>query len=254
MSGTSRVTALAIVVALGCDATVFDAVVPMNTVDASGGPAVDLRRDLIGHWTFDDASGSNRARDASGNGLDGVLHGFEAGAVWGPGHVGGALTFSGAAWIEVPASGPLMELSAPLTVAAWVFVPSTGARAGRAVVAARQAGTSDGDQVYLRADRTAALWSMPSGSWAEAPGALPLDRWVHVAGTCDGTTNILYVSGAELARAPVRSPPGREVTPFTIGANVDRAGPSQHFVGSIDDVRLYGRALNALEVQALATF
>jgi len=47
--------------------------------------------DLVGHWMFDEGSGT-AAYDSSGNGNDGTLIG---GAQWVAGQLGGALEFNG---------------------------------------------------------------------------------------------------------------------------------------------------------------
>ena len=47
--------------------------------------------DLVGHWKFDEGSGTT-AFDSSGNGNDGTLNG---GAQWVEGQLGGAIQFNG---------------------------------------------------------------------------------------------------------------------------------------------------------------
>ena len=54
--------------------------------------------DLVGHWGFDEGSGSV-AHDTSGNGHDGT---FEGNPQWVAGYFGGALEFDGDSRVEVP--------------------------------------------------------------------------------------------------------------------------------------------------------
>jgi hypothetical protein len=76
---------------------------------------------------------------------------------------------------------------------------------------------------------------------------LPLNTWQHVATTYDGATLRLYVNGLEVGS---QSLPGSIRT----SGGVLRIGGNkvwgEYFQGSIDEVRIYNRALLANEVQA----
>lgn len=79
-----------------------------------------------------------------------------------------------------------------------------------------------------------------------APTGANGSRWTHLAGTYDGSTLRLYVDGAEVAS---RAAPGGLAAsdgPLRIGGN---GLWSEWFRGSIDDVRVYARALSAAEVR-----
>lgn len=76
-----------------------------------------------------------------------------------------------------------------------------------------------------------------------------LGTWYHVAGTYDGTTARLYVNGSEVktldASLTVRQ------SGSLLGVGDDGSGGDAGLTGSIDDVRIYERALSSDDVKAL---
>ena len=79
---------------------------------------------------------------------------------------------------------------------------------------------------------------------------IPTNQWQHLAGTYDGSTIRVYRNGMlEGTYAYSGSMKNDCEDTITIGSRNDN---KQHwFPGSIDDVRIYGRALPALEVADL---
>jgi hypothetical protein len=84
-----------------------------------------------------------------------------------------------------------------------------------------------------------------------------------VAVTCDGDRAVVYVDGQAVRMqnrlrrdASIAGGDGDD-DPITIGGRMVTAGgnmrdPDQPFLGTIDDLRLYDRALRADEIRALA--
>lgn len=75
--------------------------------------------------------------------------------------------------------------------------------------------------------------------------------WHHLAGVFDGSTVTGYVDGT-----PVNSRSGVSAVyaddAIQIGCDINTGTTNSNFFGSLDEVRLYGRALTASEVAALA--
>jgi len=79
------------------------------------------------------------------------------------------------------------------------------------------------------------------------------DTWHHIAGVREGTAMSLYVDG-ELVNSEVQTIENVDnVFDMIIGAQFPRAEYYYHnfFKGALDDIRIYARALNECEVEAL---
>jgi hypothetical protein len=82
-------------------------------------------------------------------------------------------------------------------------------------------------------------------------GTLTYGRWSYVAETWNGTNLNAYINGVNVYSGQNNngiSP--RAVTHMTIGYCGGISAPL-YFLGSIDDVRIYNRALSAAEIQAM---
>jgi hypothetical protein len=79
-----------------------------------------------------------------------------------------------------------------------------------------------------------------------------LNEWHHLVGTYDGASIRLYVDGAEDPASPVpyAGPIHVDDFPVWIGANAER--PGRGFVGRIDEVLVWDRALTQAEILELA--
>jgi hypothetical protein len=76
--------------------------------------------------------------------------------------------------------------------------------------------------------------------------------WHHLAGTYDGETMLLYVDGAQVNSNTSPSGVMRKASGQSLYIGEGQAYPNRRFVGQIDDVRIYNRALSASEIQSLA--
>jgi hypothetical protein len=77
--------------------------------------------------------------------------------------------------------------------------------------------------------------------------SLPTNVWSHVATTWDGTTLRLYVNGAQVGSRAVAGTLSTTSDPLRIGGD---ATWGEYFAGTIDEVRVYNRALSAAEIQS----
>ncbi|GAB4487939.1 MAG: hypothetical protein OHK0019_03590 [Saprospiraceae bacterium] len=78
---------------------------------------------------------------------------------------------------------------------------------------------------------------------------LTIGTWTHVVMTHDGTKDIIYFNGAQVAEKNVAGALDKTKHPLGIGNNPIDAGG--YFKGSLDDIQIYNRALNSTEVAAL---
>jgi hypothetical protein len=214
-------------------------------------PLIAQPAGLLFHYRFDETNGLT-ATDNSANARDGVLHnfGFQYPAQdvqWVTGVNLGALDFKPQAYVEVPG----LPLITSTTWAAWVRKDTQanllaymsgdfpGARVGHALrFAETEPGGKTHPQIFWN-DNITDLVNIV------APEPTEIGEWNHIAVTADaGAGQIaLYVNG-ELAGSAAGN-----TTPFQImdiGRLPERR--NNYFRGSIDDVRVYNRALSAGEV------
>jgi hypothetical protein len=78
-----------------------------------------------------------------------------------------------------------------------------------------------------------------------APQAIPLYTWSYLAATYDGETLSLYVNGQAVASQSVTGNIIPSVGPLRLGGNQVFG---EFFVGTLDDVRVYSRALSQAEI------
>ncbi len=199
--------------------------------------------DLLGYWPFEEGTGTVTA-DLSGNGNDGTLLG---GTLWTEGPWGGAVEFDGVDdYID---TGNAEDL-AKWTICCWVKSP------------AAPAGTSPTGPVHREqnyqfnwnhSDTTfrAATAINVGGTWYAAKyEPLEADTWYHLAATYDGETLSGYRDG-ELITA--NSTPSGDPSPESNTLKFGRhAAAAQFFRGTVDEVRVYRRALTADEIRIIA--
>jgi hypothetical protein len=86
---------------------------------------------------------------------------------------------------------------------------------------------------------------LPEGSFP------PQEQWVHFTGVVDGTNVLFYQDGTEqVSVAQTESIVDQSSAVLSVGGRAEDTADS--FYGSIDDVRIYGRALSASEVADLS--
>lgn len=84
------------------------------------------------------------------------------------------------------------------------------------------------------------------GTSARDGGTIPLDAWTHFAVTSDGTTRRHYLNGVQVAEFDEDGPPTSSTDPLRIGSDAHWAfSPA----ALLDEIRLWDRALSAVEIQ-----
>jgi len=201
---------------------------------------------LVGHWTLDDGSGTT-VRDSTANGNHGQLVGDPQ---WVDGVIAGALQFDGVGdYVEVP-HDPLLSLEGQVTVAVWINAErhtGPGGATWQGVLA--KGGAPRLYSLYTHANGTLHFSTGPSGAYigSNSTGQVPLNEWVHVAVALDGSHQY-YLNGepAGLAGQGATAVGGGSA-PLTIG----KTNEANEFLGMIDDVRLYDRALTPEQVKGI---
>jgi hypothetical protein len=197
---------------------------------------------MLGWWQLDEGMGA-LAFDSSGH----ANHGTIQGAEWVEGILGDALKFNGAQSVDLPAALLQSKLG---SVACWV--KTTQSTIGMIFYGTATAGNGYGDEneMHLSIDTSQARFYIEGGAadasvWSGA--TINNGEWQHVAATWDATTVRLYLNGAQVSQA------ANTGNAFTASAmtRLGRPAASERFyVGLLDDVRFYNRAVSADEIIA----
>ncbi len=204
---------------------------------------------LGGYWKFDQAGGTS-AFDASNNGNTG---GFSvtpptASSTVPPGIKFSdprSLSFNGSSTYVEAANAPTMNPTTAITVTAWIrtskaslnYIITKGDNSFKLAVGVG----SPGRLSFSLAGVT---------GWVSGVSTVSDDQWHHVAATWDKVTGLvkLYVDGLAETTATVGG------TAINVGASSVQIGSynyGSNFLGLMDDVRLYNRALTPAEIAEL---
>lgn len=198
-----------------------------------------LMNGLVGYWKFD-----GNADDASGNGNNGRTLGVT------PiedrfGKENGAYRFNGSCYIEVPNSQSLRDITAAITMAAWINPHELC----NSWITVMQKSDRKNCQYTLAWKPSEVVLSFTgNGRWPAQP-EFELNKWQHVTMTYDGAKVILYRDGKIVGLWPFQ---GKfQQNDFSLYLGYDPFGGLEYFIGDMDDVRLYNRALSDEEIQSL---
>jgi hypothetical protein len=212
---------------------------------------------LVGLWSFDGKDmnwGSNTALDRSGNGNNGRLMNMSTTTSPAPGKIGSALKFvaSFTRYVYASNSSSINTGTGDFSVSAW-YKGSTDAT-GNDDILQKGAGSFNvgGNGWELRSrSADAALEFCVNGGSGSCPriavaGLSPFN-WKHVVIVVSraNTLSTMYVNGVAVG-SMAHAPTFTDSYQFNIGV-----GHDTYYRGTIDDVRLYNRALSATEAKQL---
>jgi len=205
---------------------------------------------LIAGYGFSEGSGTGTA-DSSGNGINGTLVSAPA---WVAGKTGTGLSFNGSN-TYVDLGNPIsLQLTGSMTLSAWVY--ETGNVGDDGQIIAKSDG-GPGWQLKSTPDtgvRTYGIAITNSGgamTQRYSQTVRALNTWYHVAGVYDAAAQRLdiYVNGVlDNGALSGTIPTSQGNSP--VNANIGRRTGGFNIKGTIDDVRVYARALTAAEIQA----
>lgn len=207
--------------------------------------------DLQLRLKFDESGGASAA-DSSGNGRNATL---VNGPVFSPGNTGNALVFASSSSQYATLPSGVVSALGDFTICAWVkpatldiwariFDFGSGTATNMFLTAASGA---NGGKPRFAIKISNSAEQIIDGASALSPGA-----WTHLAVTMAGGVGTLYVNGVAVGtnNAMTFQPSGMG------GTTQNYLGKSQYsdpyFNGALDDFRIYGSALGASEIAALA--
>ncbi len=220
----------------------------------------NLNQGLVGWWTFDGPDMISNVKDKSGNGNHGSMIGFTStSSAVVTGKVGQALKFDGSNdYVDAPDSSALdsLEGASGATIAFWV-----------------KNNNKTGHFIYRNSGSTGRLFSVYGSSFFDiatiwryggsgtggsqldincnsATCPIPLGQWTHVVVMYNDPASYVYINGVQ--KATTNGTGGalntNISTPLKIGTNNDASAFAN---ATIDDIRIYNRALGAQEIAQL---
>jgi hypothetical protein len=196
---------------------------------------------LVAAYGFNEGSGSVAASSAGSN------NGSVINATWTTvGRYGNALSFDGAGDRVSIADANVLDLTAGLTLEAWVRPNNLN---GWTTVILKEAGSTLSYSLYGsdNTNRPPAGYVQVGGDQAvTGPSNLALGTWSHLAVTYDGSIMRLYVNGTQVATRSLSGSITTSTGALSIGGNNVWG---EWFNGLIDEIRIYNRALTTTEIQ-----
>ncbi|MFQ5492225.1 MAG: LamG domain-containing protein, partial [Phycisphaerae bacterium] len=221
--------------------------------------------DMVAWWPLDEDPTTTGSTEEVLFGQDGIVVGFVFPR---PNElVGNSMEFFGAGHVQVPNYNRLNFGTGDLSIDAWIWpcagLPVDGKTRGVATIdpivdkrGASLIGEIAGYRLYLFNGRLALTLADPFNpgqtDFISTGDPIPTCTWTHVAATVDRDTSVvLYVNG-EIAGQFI--PTGKQgslvnVANLLIGRGHPIAGPAASFLGAIDEVEIFSRALTQLEVR-----
>jgi hypothetical protein len=202
---------------------------------------------LVAHWRLDETTGDTTA-DTSGNGITGTWVGEPRFTTSSPGNIQfpnpGSLSNQYGSYVNFGTPSVLPSGTAARTICGWA--KCEGLTDGSYGMFASYGSASNGEGFWIGGNGTA----LSAGSWGDdMPDVSNFwdSNWHFIALTYDGSTAKLYADG-QLKESAAKS---WDLVPEVcyVGAYLNGFF---YWVGAMDDIRIYNRALSASEVLQLA--
>lgn len=165
----------------------------------------------------------------------------------------GAMYFDGSTgFISVPNSKSLSSPSDEITIAAWVKINDGAAFADlkwMTICCKSDLPEETDNSPHYRLQSTIVTVSVNTDFTEELKQPFEFDTWYFYASTYDGHSIKAYLNGIKIMDMPYYTEFEPNNLPLEIGRDVP--GVMEYFHGSMDDLRIYNRALSSKEIQSL---
>jgi len=202
-----------------------------------------LQRGLVGYWPFD-----GNAKDATKNRNNGILHDVTQ-TEDRHGNANKAYRFSGSGYIEVPHSKSLNMIHA-VTMTAWIKPHNWY---NHWIVVMQKGDKTNVNYLFGMMPNVVSLsgYGIHNGISAKCGQlGLELNKWQQIALIYEsGKSLCFYRNGILIGAWQI----GKDLQPnkCSLFIGYDPLVNSEYFIGDMDDVRLFNRALSAKEIQEL---
>lgn len=214
----------------------------------SSGSGVNLSSGLVGEWDF-----TGNAKDSTPYSDNGVVSGATlTNDRFNNSNSAYAFNAASSQYISVADSSTLRFGTGDFTIAAWVQFPINGTSAWDGIISKGYATTAIANTWGLIRDSNLTNGVtfqdvVTGGSWnANISKSSISNGWHHIVITRTGGVYTMYFDGSFYTSQSTPAANLSTTAPILIGQE-----SSRYLTGSIDDIRLYKRALSAAEVSAL---
>ena len=170
------------------------------------------------------------------------------------GQVGQALSLNGTTQNASVPDANSLDLTTGMTLAAWIRPGVTVNTTQDVIKKATNGGIngyelslSSAGKVFVRLNQVASGDTFRINSTTDYP--LNNTAWMHAAATYDGTTMRLYINGVQ--EGSIAGPAAITANSLAVGLGA-QSDNTRRFTGLLDDARIYGSALSASQIAALA--
>ncbi len=227
----------------------------------------NLNDGLVGYWSFDEGEG-NVSHDLSGNGNDGTIYGAE----WVDGKYEKALSFDGAissSYINFGVMDNQLVGLNSITTSAWIYSERFGTdNSYREIIITNNVDDNGMLEWRLNGDK-GFCWSISTNGITSGNGCefcknlLQLNKWQHAVCLWNGVNVSCYLDGQRCSNTVNTS--GTIIRDYhfcdpctSIPLYIGSRGPGERhkswypnsFLGNIDEVKIYNRALTESEIRA----
>ena len=224
---------------------------------------IGLSEGLIGYWSFNDndmaQSPSNTfAMDRSGNGNNGTLTGGPTRTI---GRIGQGMSFDGVDDYVDSGTASVLDDLGPVSISAWIYPRSEGENGIGTIIAKDTALTSGYWMLRMYSGGINSLSFIKNYSTtdlivATVDNAITLNTWQYITLIWDGSSSAanakIYINATEAAYVQQQNGVDAKNSDNALNLYVGNRGASTAtFDGSIDDVRVYNRALTGDEIKRL---
>lgn len=213
---------------------------------------------LIGHWAFDDGTGTT-AKDYSDNSYDGTFRTDTSGAGGGTptwatdryGNAGKAIYFDKGAFIEVPYNAAINPKQ--ITIALWVYaneIRENNRFLGLYSWHGYKFQLQSANKPFFTAAATDGIYDR------DTEPALDLDTWYHLAVTFGGGEMTFYVNGVKTVTHTEVTGDLVVIADHNLSFGNDNAALSSsvsYFHGTLDEIRMYNTVLSATQIASIYT-
>lgn len=202
---------------------------------------------LVGYWPFEEGSGTT-VLDSSGSGDNGTWNGSTTnGSYYTAGKVGNWAGIFGGTSTYVNVPGSAYAFSGPFSISLWMNENSSAV--SEVVVSEQTGGAGTGYFINTYPTNTEVQIAITSSTFSYTTGPAPyFGTWEMVTMVYDGTSLSIYINGS-LSGSAVSAAPYNPSGALVMGET--QRGGFHDFSGSLDDVRIYNRALSPAEIMAL---